>query len=171
MGLIGGILQPLYGVSCILMPPAAFLQRPYRWLQAISRYKGTTSGAPNFAYELCIHKITPEQLQTLDLSSWDVAFNGAEPIRQDTLERFCAKFARCGFRPSAFYPCYGMADNWFPVSKPLRQLSKLCRGDALERNRIVAADADNECSPWSAVVKACQSSKLRSFIPKVTLPS
>jgi acyl-CoA synthetase (AMP-forming)/AMP-acid ligase II len=81
MGLIGGILQPLYGgFPCILMSPAAFLQRPYRWLQAISHYQGTTSGAPNFAYELCINKITPEQRATLDLSSWSVAFNGAEPI-------------------------------------------------------------------------------------------
>jgi acyl-CoA synthetase (AMP-forming)/AMP-acid ligase II/acyl carrier protein len=148
MGLIGGILQPLYGgFPCISMPPAAFLQRPYRWLQAISQYKGTTSGAPNFAYELCIHKITSEQLDTLDLSSWDVAFNGAEPIRQDTLERFCAKFARCGFRPSAFYPCYGMAEATLMVSGSLKSASptiKTVRVDALERNRIVAADADNE---------------------------
>jgi acyl-CoA synthetase (AMP-forming)/AMP-acid ligase II len=70
MGLIGGVLQPLYGgFPCIMMPPAAFLQRPYRWLEAISRYRGTTSGAPNFAYELCIEKITPEQRSTLDLSA------------------------------------------------------------------------------------------------------
>jgi acyl-coenzyme A synthetase/AMP-(fatty) acid ligase/acyl carrier protein len=148
MGLIGGILQPLYGgFPCILMPPATFLQRPYRWLQAISQNKGTTSGAPNFAYELCIHKITPEQLQTLDLSSWDVAFNGAEPIRQDTLERFWTKFADCGFRPSAFYPCYGMAEATLMVSGSLKSAPptiKTVRGDALERNRIVAADADNE---------------------------
>ncbi|MBW4649611.1 MAG: amino acid adenylation domain-containing protein [Kastovskya adunca ATA6-11-RM4] len=148
MGLIGGILQPLYGgFPCIFMPPAAFLQRPYRWLQAISQYKGTTSGAPNFAYELCIHKITPEQLQTLDLSSWDVAFNGAEPIRQDTLERFWAKFADCGFRPSAFYPCYGMAEATLMVSGSLKSAPptiKTVRVDALERHQIIAADADNE---------------------------
>lgn len=88
MGLIGGVLQPLYvGFPCIMMPPAAFLQRPYRWLQAISHYRGTTSGAPNFAYELCIEKITPQQRSTLDLSSWSVAFNGAEPIRLETLKR------------------------------------------------------------------------------------
>ncbi len=117
MGLIGGILQPLYGgFPCILMSPTAFLQRPYRWLQAISRYGGTTSGAPNFAYELCVQKITAEQRANLDLSSWQVAFNGAEPIRNETLELFAATFADCGFRPSAFYPCYGMAETTLLVS-------------------------------------------------------
>ncbi len=117
MGLIGGILQPLYGgFPCIIMPPASFLQRPYRWLQAISRYQGTTSGGPNFAYDLCVQKITPEQKATLDLSSWSVAFNGAEPIRHDTLERFAEAFAECGFRKEAFYPCYGMAETTLMVS-------------------------------------------------------
>ncbi|MBD2453057.1 amino acid adenylation domain-containing protein [Nostoc sp. FACHB-87] len=117
MGLIGGILQPLYGgFPCIIMPPAAFLQRPYRWLQAISHYRGTTSGGPNFAYDLCVQKITPEQKATLDLSSWSVAFNGAEPIRYDTLERFAEAFAECGFRKEAFYPCYGMAETTLMVA-------------------------------------------------------
>ncbi len=148
MGLIGGILQPLYGsFPCILMPPAAFLQRPYRWLQAISHYKGTTSGAPNFAYELCIQKITPEQQETLDLSSWDVAFNGAEPIRQDTLERFCAKFAPCGFRRSAFYPCYGMAEATLMVSggqKTTPPVLTTISGTALERHQVVETSVESE---------------------------
>jgi amino acid adenylation domain-containing protein len=117
MGLIGGILQPLYGgFPCILMSPTSFLQQPYRWLKAISSYGGTTSGAPNFAYELCSQKITAEQRATLDLSSWQVAFNGAEPIRNETLELFAATFAECGFRASAFYPCYGMAETTLLVS-------------------------------------------------------
>ena len=117
MGLIGGILQPLYGgFLCYLMPPVSFLQRPYRWLQAISRYGGTTSGAPNFAYELCTQKITAEQKASLDLRSWQVAFNGAEPIRSDTLERFSDTFGECGFRAEAFYPCYGMAETTLIVS-------------------------------------------------------
>jgi amino acid adenylation domain-containing protein len=117
MGLIGGILQPLYGCfPCILMPPVSFLQRPYRWLQAISQYKGTTSGAPNFAYELCVQKITTEQRASLDLQSWQVAFNGAEPICSKTLERFSNTFSECGFRASAFYPCYGMAEATLLVS-------------------------------------------------------
>ena len=148
MGLIGGILQPLYGAfPCILMPPAAFLQRPYRWLQTISRYGGTTSGAPNFAYELCTQKITPEQQETLDLSSWDVAFNGAEPIRQDTLERFCAKFASCGFRPSAFYPCYGMAEATLMVSggrKADPPVVKTIQGDALEQHQAIETSVEQE---------------------------
>jgi acyl-CoA synthetase (AMP-forming)/AMP-acid ligase II/aryl carrier-like protein len=117
MGLIGGILQPLYGgFPCTLMAPATFLQSPYRWLKAISDYRGTTSGAPNFAYELCVQKITSDQLETLDLSSWSVAFNGAEPIQSQTLKRFAEKFAPCGFRAEAFYPCYGMAEATLMVT-------------------------------------------------------
>ncbi|MEY4518855.1 MAG: hypothetical protein RLZZ499_1454 [Cyanobacteriota bacterium] len=126
MGLIGGILQPLYGgFPCLLMSPTSFLQRPYRWLQAISKYKGTTSGAPNFAYELCVQKITAEQRASLDLSSWQVAFNGAEPIRHETLELFAATFADCGFRPSAFYPCYGMAETTLLVSGKNKEVTIL----------------------------------------------
>ncbi len=148
MGLIGGVLQPLYGgFSCIMMPPAAFLQRPYRWLEAISRYRGTTSGAPNFAYELCIEKITPEQRSTLDLSSWSVAFNGAEPIRQQTLEHFAYTFAECGFRPEAFYPCYGMAEATLMVSGSVKSAlvtTKNLQKKALERNNIIAAVANED---------------------------
>ncbi|MBD6618563.1 amino acid adenylation domain-containing protein [Komarekiella sp. 'clone 1'] len=148
MGLIGGILQPLYGgFPCIIMPPTSFLQRPYRWLQAISHYKGTTSGGPNFAYELCTQKITPEQKQTLDLSSWSVAFNGAEPIRYDTLERFAAAFADCGFRKEAFYPCYGMAETTLMVSgvqKAKSPIIKTVQKSALESNRVVEASGNND---------------------------
>jgi len=148
MGLIGGILQPLYGgFPCIIMPPASFLQRPYRWLQAISKYQGTTSGGPNFAYELCTQKITPEQKQTLDLSSWNVAFNGAEPIRHDTLERFAAAFAECGFRKEAFYPCYGMAETTLMVSgvdKATAPTIKTVQKSALESNRVVESYLKDE---------------------------
>jgi amino acid adenylation domain-containing protein len=141
MGLIGGILQPLYGgFPCIIMSPAYFLQSPYRWLQAISKYTGTTSGGPNFAYDLCVQKITPEQKATLDLSSWSVAFNGAEPIRYDTLERFAEAFAECGFRREAFYPCYGMAETTLMVSgvqKATFPIIKTVKKSALESNRVV----------------------------------
>jgi amino acid adenylation domain-containing protein len=117
MGLIGGIIQPLYvGFPVILMPPVAFLQRPLRWLQAVSRYGATTSGGPNFAYELCVRKITPEQREQLDLSRWRVAFTGAEPVRADTLDRFTAAFEGSGFRRTAFYPCYGLAEATLIVS-------------------------------------------------------
>ena len=117
MGLIGGILMPIYvGRPAALMSPTAFLQRPVRWLQAIMRERATISGAPNFAYDLCVDKITPEQLGQLDLSSWEVAFCGAEPIRRETLERFAATFAPCGFRREAFYPCFGLAEATLLVS-------------------------------------------------------
>ncbi|HYG61062.1 MAG TPA: amino acid adenylation domain-containing protein, partial [Thermoanaerobaculia bacterium] len=117
MGLIGNVLQPLCtGSSAVLMPPMAFLQRPARWLEAISRYRATTSGGPNFAYDLCVRKVTPEDRAALDLSSWSVAFNGAEPVRAATLERFAETFATCGFRREAFYPCYGLAEATLFVS-------------------------------------------------------
>ena len=117
MGLIGGILVPLYGGKFnVLMSPVAFLQKPLRWLQAISKYRATISGGPNFAYELCVRKITPEQRATLDLSSWSLAFNGAEPVRAETLDAFCEAFAPCGFRREAFFPCYGLAESTLMVT-------------------------------------------------------
>jgi acyl-CoA synthetase (AMP-forming)/AMP-acid ligase II len=148
MGLIGNVLQPLYlGIPCILMSPVAFLQRPLRWLQAISRYKATTSGGPNFAYELCVSKITNEQRETLDLSSWDVAFNGAEPVRAETLERFATAFEPYGFRREAFYPCYGMAETTLLVSGGLKAALPVLttvQGDALEQHRVVSASGEND---------------------------
>jgi acyl-CoA synthetase (AMP-forming)/AMP-acid ligase II len=117
MGLIGGILQPVYaGFPCALMSPMTFVQRPIRWLQAVTKYRGTTSGGPNFAYEACLKRITPEQCQGLDLSSWDVAFNGAEPVRADTMERFARAFAPYGFRADSLYPCYGLAEGTLAVT-------------------------------------------------------
>lgn len=111
MGLIGGLLGPIYiNVPCAVMSPLAFLQRPLRWLEAISRYRATISGGPNFAYDLCVRKATPEQIAALDLSSWQLAFNGAEPIRAETLARFAKTFAPAGFRSEAFYTCYGLAE-------------------------------------------------------------
>jgi acyl carrier protein len=117
MGLIGNVLQPIYsGSHCVLMSPAHFLQRPLRWLQAISRYKATTSGGPNFAYDLCVRKISAEQASQLDLRTWTVAFNGAEPIRPGTLQRFASHFESGGFRAEAFRPCYGLAEATLLVS-------------------------------------------------------
>jgi len=111
MGLIGCVLHPmLHGSSSVLMAPAAFLQRPLRWLQAISRFRAHTSGAPNFAYDLCVRRITPEQRSTLDLRSWRVAFNGAEPVRARTIAEFTRAFEPCGFRPDAMTPVYGLAE-------------------------------------------------------------
>jgi len=117
MGLIGALLQPLYvGGLCYLMAPAAFLLQPSRWLRAISRYRATTSGGPSFAYELCVARTSPEQRQALDLSSWEVAFNGAEPVHAATVARFIEAFAPCGFRAEAFHPCYGLAEATLLVS-------------------------------------------------------
>ena len=111
MGLIGHVLQPLcHGIESILMPPVAVLQRPLRWLEAISRYRATISYAPNFAYELVLRKVRPEHLARLDLSCWTSAGCGAEPIQAATLERFYATFAACGFRREAFCPSYGLAE-------------------------------------------------------------
>ncbi|XXT19046.1 amino acid adenylation domain-containing protein [Sorangium sp. So ce429] len=111
MGLIGGILQPLYNkFHGVLLSPITFLQRPLRWLEAIARHRGTCAGGPNFAFDLCARKIKAEELAGLDLSTWDVAFCGAEPIRPETLERFARAFAPSGFRREAFYPCYGLAE-------------------------------------------------------------
>ncbi len=147
MGLTNGIIQPVYkGRPCYLMPPVSFLMRPIRWLQAISRYKATISGGPNFAYDLCTRRITPEQRETLDLSSWDVAYNGAEPVRADTMKRFTATFASCGFRPGAFHPCYGLAEATLLVSGgPLRdEMFRTIQVAAFEQNRVVDACAQHQ---------------------------
>jgi acyl-CoA synthetase (AMP-forming)/AMP-acid ligase II len=117
MGLIGGIIQPLYcGRPNIIMSPLSFLQKPFRWLAAITRYKATTSGGPNFAYDLCVRSISEEQIDELDLRSWSVAFNGAEPVLAETMEAFARKFERCGFRYESFYPCFGLAEGTLIVS-------------------------------------------------------
>lgn len=141
MGLIGGILQPLYaGFPVILMSPVHFLQKPIRWLEAISRYQATTSGAPNFAYQLCLQKIKPEQLKSLNLSSWDVAFVGAEPVQAKTLEKFAQTFKNCGFKPEAFYPCYGLAEATLFVSggkKSNPPVVETVDAAELEKNRVI----------------------------------
>jgi amino acid adenylation domain-containing protein/non-ribosomal peptide synthase protein (TIGR01720 family) len=147
MGLIEGVVQPVYsGMHGLLMPPALFLQRPSSWLQAITRYRVTHSGGPNFAYDLCLRKVGPEQREALDLSSWVVAYNGAEPVRKDTIERFAAAFGPCGFSRSAFYPAYGLAESTLKVCGGLKGEGPVyfdVRADALERNRVADA-AGNE---------------------------
>lgn len=117
MGLIGNILQAIYvDAPCYLMSPLVLLQRPIRWLQAITRYRAHSSGGPNFAYDLCVRRITPEQKATLDLSSWELAAIGAEPVSAATMDRFAGAFAECGFRREAFFPCYGLAEATLFVS-------------------------------------------------------
>jgi len=112
MGLIGGILQSAFvGCATTLLSPIHFLQRPVRWLRAISRYRATASGGPNFAFELCVRKIKDSELEGIDLSSWEVAFNGAENVRAATVTAFEERFAALGFRRSASFPCYGLAEG------------------------------------------------------------
>lgn len=148
MGLIGNVIQPLYAAAeCVLFSPMSFLQRPSRWLEAISRYRATTSGGPNFAYDLCVRKIKPEDRETLDLSSWKVAFNGAEPIRSETLDRFSAAFEPCGFRREAFFPCYGLAEATLFVSGGPGTSKPVVRNfqrTALDQNLIVSASSGEE---------------------------
>ena len=117
MGLIGGWMGSLYyGFPLVLMSPLDFLARPARWLEAIHRHRGTLSGGPNFAYELCVRRIGPEEAEGLDLSSWRLAFNGAEPVSPDTMDRFTAKFAPHGLPPRAMTPVYGLAEATLGVA-------------------------------------------------------
>jgi acyl-CoA synthetase (AMP-forming)/AMP-acid ligase II len=120
MGLIGTVLHPVFmGVPCVLMSPVHFVERPLRWLQAISRFGATISGGPNFAFDLCVRRASAAECQALDLSGWEVAFNGAEPVRP---ERFAGLSVRAdGFKPEAFHPCYGLAEA------PLRRRTRVVR--------------------------------------------
>lgn len=159
LGLIGTILSSVYnGVSCYFMSPADFLKKPLRWLQAISKYRATCSGGPNFAYDLCIQKIAEDQRAGLDLSSWKHAFNGAEPIRAQTLNRFSQTYAPYGFNAQAHYPCYGMAEATLLVTGGTCTAPPLMKSfdkSSLEQHRIVpvadAAHAETLVScgiPW-----------------------
>ena len=133
MGLIGGWMGSLYyGFPLVLMSPLDFLARPARWLEAIHRHGGTLSGGPNFAYELCVRRIEPDRIEGLDLSSWRVAFNGAEPVNPDTMDRFTAKFAPYGFPDNAMTPVYGLAEATLGVA-----FTPIGRGP-----RIETVDAD-----------------------------
>ncbi|GAB2793894.1 non-ribosomal peptide synthetase [Amycolatopsis magusensis] len=117
MGLIGGILQPLWaGIPCTLLAPQVFARRPLTWLEAISEDRSTVSGGPNFAFDMCVDRTTPSQRAALDLSCWQLAFVGSEPVRAGTLRRFAEAFAPAGFLPEALYPCYGLAESTLVVS-------------------------------------------------------
>jgi acyl-CoA synthetase (AMP-forming)/AMP-acid ligase II len=146
MGLIGGVLGPLYGgFPLVLFSPFTFLQRPYRWLQAVTKYRATTTGGPNFAYELCVRRITEEQMAEMDLSTLELAFCGAEPIRAEMIERFSKKFAACGFRRESFYPCYGLAEATLMVSggtKMVAPVFEAIDGDRMENEGVAAAPSD-----------------------------
>ena len=150
MGLMSGVILPLVmGTTSTLMSPLMFLQKPYRWLKALTKYKSTVSAAPNFAYELCIKKVKDEQLEQLDLSSWSVALNGAESIKSQTIERFTEKFSIIGFKPEYFYPAYGLAESVVFVTGPSRdQLPVILEIDkeALENNQVKVSEESQKVS-------------------------
>ncbi|MGM3304669.1 fatty acyl-AMP ligase [Anabaena sp. WFMT] len=151
-GLVEGLTEPLYnGHPCYVMSPLAFIKQPIRWLQAISRYRGTHSQAPNFAYEQCVGRVTDLQIESLDLSSWVAAGNAAEPINPRVLEEFFEKFAPCGFRWESFAPAYGLAEDTLLVStSPRDEPPVLClvKTSEIEKNKIV------EASSWGDGVRA-----------------
>jgi acyl-CoA synthetase (AMP-forming)/AMP-acid ligase II/alkylation response protein AidB-like acyl-CoA dehydrogenase/acyl carrier protein len=145
LGLVSGILQPLFhGHLNVLMSPNAFVQQPIRWLNALTRFRGTYTSSPNFGYDHCVRKTTPEQRAGLDLRPWDVALNGAEPVHQQTLEQFAGMFEPCGLRRDVMFPAYGMAESTLMISGPLPMTERLAvRLDAaaLEQNRIQETEA------------------------------
>ncbi|MDB4676712.1 aminotransferase class I/II-fold pyridoxal phosphate-dependent enzyme [bacterium] len=147
MGLVGGVLMPLYmGRTNVQTSPMTFLQRPLRWLQAITRYGVTVSGGPNFAYQLCVDKIHDDELSGIDLSSWAIAFNGAEPIRSSTLEAFCERFEPYGFNRGALLPCYGMAETTLIVTggpSETRPVLSTFDGGGLEQKIVRPVGADH----------------------------
>ncbi len=156
MGLIGGVIEPIYaGNLATFLPPVDFLQQPIRWLRTISDERITVSGGPNFAYELCTNTIMPDQFEGLDLTCWEVAFSGAEPVRAGTLERFAAKFAPYGFRFAAFTPCFGMAESTVmttctPQAQPPVILT--CDAQALTHHRLKTIPAtDDTAAPQRLV--------------------
>ncbi len=147
MGLVGGILTPLLiGRPTVLMSPMAFLQKPIRWLKTISHYKATTSGGPNFSYQLCTDKIEDEEIAELDLSRWEIAFNGAEPVRAATLQQFAERFAPAGFKLNSFLPCYGMAETTLIVTGGPRvepPVINFFDSAALDDRKVVPCAADD----------------------------
>lgn len=152
MGLIGGLLQPFHrGIPAVLMTPRFFIERPVRWLEAISRHRATVSGAPDFAFRLCVERVRDAQMQNLHLSSWRIAFSGAEPVRYDTTRAFIERFAPVGFAVDAIYPCYGLAEATLFVTGGTR-------GDGMEAHHFstgMLAQGSAEVAEQGTPLVAC----------------
>jgi amino acid adenylation domain-containing protein len=152
MGLIGGLLQPIHrGIPAVLMTPGFFIERPVRWLEAVTRHRATVSGAPDFAYRLCVERVRDSQLRGIDLSSWRIAFSGAEPVRYDTTKAFVERFAATGFALDAVYPCYGLAEATLFVTGGTR-------GDGMEAHHFsteMLAKGDVKVVGQGAPLVAC----------------
>jgi acyl-CoA synthetase (AMP-forming)/AMP-acid ligase II len=173
MGLIDSIIQPIYTRYLgVLMSPAAFLQKPMRWLAAISRYRATHCGGPNQSYELCIRKISQEQINQaqIDLSCWQSAYTGAEPIRKSTLEQFANKFQPLGFQSKFFYPCYGMAESTLMISGGLvnaEPVYSAIAAAALEQKQVVTvAETDLNAKHFVSVGKTWLDTKIAIANPE-----
>lgn len=143
MGLILVILQSLYiGALCVLMAPVSFMQRPLSWLRAIHEYRAEIAGGPNFAFDLCVRRHRPEQMQGIDLSCWKLAYNGAEPVRAETIERFASTFARYGFAANSAHPAYGLAEATLLVSSGQRgdgPVTTAISRDGLRHHKVVCS--------------------------------
>ncbi len=150
MGLIGSVIQPLYtGFQAVLMPPTAFVSKPIRWLQAISKYKATFSGGPNIGYDYCLQSIKPEELADIDLSHWQIAASGAEPVRASTLEAFSKLVAGTGFSKDIYYPCYGMAEATLLISSKApneEPMMQTVDSVSLQHNKIIRVDTEHKNS-------------------------
>lgn len=147
MGLIGMWLGSLYhGLPTVIMSPLAFLSRPSRWLRAFHTHRGTVSAAPNFAFDLCVRKVTAEEVDGLDLSSWRAALNGAEAVNAETIERFTNRFRPYGFRAESMCPVYGLAETSLcltvPVMGTLPRVDRIARSEFQAQRRIRPARPD-----------------------------
>jgi acyl-CoA synthetase (AMP-forming)/AMP-acid ligase II len=170
MGLIYGILQPLYhGFPCYLMAPASFMQKPLVWLGAISKYQATHSAAPNFAYDLCVRKTTPEERASLDLSSWQMTINGAEPIRADTINKFTEAFKPCGFALATFCPGYGLAEATLAVAavrnKELPSFYSV-QVEALAQNQVIEGKSEEKVKTFVGNGKPGIDTKVQIVAPE-----
>ncbi|WP_188747189.1 AMP-binding protein [Marinobacterium zhoushanense] len=167
MGLIGAWLGSLYHAALLVsLPPEAFLGRPARWLQALSRHGGTLSAAPNFAYELCLNKVPDSLLAELDLSRWRLAMNGAETINASTLRTFQRRFARCGLNAKAIYPVYGLAESSvalvFPTPGSEPRIDRVQRGPLMRDGQALpAADSDTEAFEFVGCGQALPAHRIR----------
>ncbi|AEI67135.1 non-ribosomal peptide synthetase [Corallococcus macrosporus] len=174
MGLIGGILQPLYaGFPVALMSPLAFLRRPRFWLEALSRFGGSISGGPCFAFDLCVRKVPAAEREGLDLRRWELAFCGAEPIRPEVMARFSEAFAPVGFQREALYPCYGLAEGTLIASggrKGEGILTRTWDAQALERNEALAVEGGPNARPLVGSGQTLPDQALLVVDPQTRLP-
>jgi acyl-CoA synthetase (AMP-forming)/AMP-acid ligase II len=161
MGLILNALQAFYvGALCVLMAPNAFMQRPLNWLRAIHQYRAEVGCSPNFGFDLCVSRYRADQMQGVDLSSWKVALNGAEPVHAETIQRFHETFAGHGFDPNTTFPAYGMAEATLLISGGRRGAGHVTRTVSRSPHRSIRPTS----RPWSAVAARWSTNGSRSSI-------